>query len=111
MSAVTAATSRQITTSSGVRPVPARPTTCWPAHAVTPVASRASLTTNSVAMKITVGSPNPASAWSRPSTPVAHNATDTPIATMPSGIRFDRKATTASARMTSVVATGSISTG
>ena len=38
--------------------------------------------------------------------PVSHNATETPIATMPNGIRFDMKATTASARMTNVVATG-----
>jgi len=32
-----------------------------PTHAVTPVASSPSLTTNSAAMKITVGSPNPSS--------------------------------------------------
>ena len=38
--------------------------------------------------------------------PVSHNETDTPIATIPNGIRFDMKATTASARMTNVVATG-----
>ena len=38
--------------------------------------------------------------------PVSHNETETPIATMPSGIRLDMNATTASARMTNVVATG-----
>ena len=38
-----------------MRLVPARPITCRPAHAVTPVASSASLTTKSDAMKITVG--------------------------------------------------------
>ena len=37
---------------------------CWPAQVVTPVASSPSLTTNSDAMKMTVGSPKPASAWS-----------------------------------------------
>ena len=38
--------------------------------------------------------------------PVNHSARETPIATTPNGIRFDTKATTASARITSVVATG-----
>ena len=38
--------------------------------------------------------------------PVSHNETETPMATIPSGIRLDMKATTASARMTNVVATG-----
>ena len=60
--AVRAATSRQTTTSSGVRFSPPRLITCWPAHAVTPVESSDSETMNRVAMKITVGSPKPASA-------------------------------------------------
>ena len=111
MSAVTPATRRHTTSSSGVRFVPARPITWRPAHAVTPVASSASLTTNSEAMKITVGSPKPASACPRSRMPVIHSATETPIATMPSGTRFDMNATMASARMTSVVATGSIRSG
>ena len=48
---------------------PARVMSSCPAQAVTPVASSASLTTKSVAMKITVGSPKPASACSRSRTP------------------------------------------
>ena len=94
-----------------MRFVPARPMTCWPAHAVTPVESSDSLTTKRVAMKITVGSPNPASACPRSRMPVSQSATATPIATMPSGTRFDMNATMASARMTSVVATGSMRSG
>ena len=92
--------------SSRPRSVPPRAMSCCPAQAVTPVESSASPTTNSVAMKMTVGSPKPASAWFRSRMPVSHNETDTPIATIPNGIRFDMKATTASARMTNVVATG-----
>ena len=38
--------------------------------------------------------------------PVSQSATETPIATMPSGTRLDMNATMASARMTSVIATG-----
>ena len=60
---------------------------CCPAQAVTPVASSASLTTKSDAMKITVGSPNPASDWSSSSTPVAHNESATPTATTATGSR------------------------
>ena len=92
--------------SSRPRSVPPRAISCCPAHAVTPVESSASPTTKSVAMKMTVGSPKPASAWPRSRMPVSHNETETPMATIPSGIRFDMKATTASARMTKVVATG-----
>ena len=56
----------------------ARPARC-PTQAVTPDASSPSLTTNSEAMKITVGSPKPASACSSASTPVAHSASATPM--------------------------------
>ena len=42
--------------------VPSRAISCCPAQAVTPVESSASPTTKSVAMKMTVGSPKPASA-------------------------------------------------
>ena len=42
---------RSIVRISSRRPLdPARATSCWPAHAVTPVASRASLTMNSEAI-------------------------------------------------------------
>ncbi len=61
------------------RSVPARLINCWPTHAVTPVESSASLTTNSDAMNITVGSPKPAVACSISSTPVAHNDNAVPI--------------------------------
>ena len=64
---------------SGCRP--RRAISCWPAQAVTPVASSASLTTKSDAMKITVGSPKPPSACSRSRTPVAQSDSATPIAT------------------------------
>ena len=46
----------------------ARPSRC-PAQVVTPVVSSASLTMNSEAMKITVGSPKPANASSTEITP------------------------------------------
>ena len=106
ISAVRTATSRQTTVSSRPRSVPPRAISCCPAQAVTPVESRASPTTKSVAMKMTVGSPKPASAWPRSRMPVSHSETETPIATIPNGIRLDMNATTASARMTNVVATG-----
>ena len=61
-----------------MRLAPARAISCCPAQDVTPAASSPSLTTNSVAMKITVGSPKPPSASSRSSTPVAHSASATP---------------------------------
>ena len=107
ISAEVAATRLQITMSSGIRFVPARAITLWPAHAVTPVASRDSLTTNSVAMKMTVGSPNPARVCWSVSTPVRKSASETPIATMPSGSRLLTKATIASTRMTRVAVIGS----
>ena len=46
-------------------------TSRWPAHVVTPLASSASLTTNSDAMNRTVGSPKPATASSSETTPAA----------------------------------------
>ncbi len=107
MSAVTPATSSEITTSRVVRRVPARAMTFCPAHAVTPVASRDSLTTNRAAMNSTVGSPKPASACGRVRTPVKNSASETPIATMPRGIRLLTKATIASSRISSVATTGS----
>ena len=70
MSAVRPATSSSIRTISRVRLSPTRAMSSCPAQVVTPLASSPSLTTNSVAMKITAGSPNPASAWARSRTPV-----------------------------------------
>jgi hypothetical protein len=52
---------------------------------VIPVASSASLTTKSEAMKMTVGSPKPASDWSRVSTPVAQSVRAVPRATAATG--------------------------
>ena len=81
-----------------VRLSPAEAISRWPAHAVTPVASRPSLTTNSDAMKITVGSPKPASACSSSSTPIAHSASATPTATIAVGTRPQANIATAAAR-------------
>ena len=55
ISAVSSATSAIVRTISRDRLSPADAISLCPAHAVTPVASSASLTTNSEAMKITVG--------------------------------------------------------
>ena len=73
ISAVSTATSSIIRTISRVRLSPARAINSCPAQAVTPLESSPSLTTNSDAMKITVGSPKPASACSRSRTPVAQS--------------------------------------
>ncbi len=59
ISIVRTATSSIVSTTSRVRLSPARAISCCPAHAVTPEESSPSLTTNSEAMKITVGSPKP----------------------------------------------------
>ena len=106
ISAVSTATSNPTTTSSVVRFVPPRLITCWPAHAVTPVASSDSLTMKRAAMKITVGSPKPASAWLSVSTPVAQSRIATPSATTPIDTLFETKAMIASRRMRKVMATG-----
>ena len=74
-----------------------------PAHAVTPVASSASLTTNSDAMKITAGSPKPASAWSRSSTPVAQSVSAAPIATISTGRRSQTNSATTAPRTRKVM--------
>ena len=85
ISAVSTATSSIIRTIRRVRLSPARAISSCPAQAVTPVASSPSLTTNSDAMKITVGSPKPPSACSRSRTPVAQSESATPNATTPTG--------------------------
>ena len=97
ISAVSSATSAMVRTISRVRLSPADAISRRPAHAVTPVASSASLTTNSDAMKITVGSPKPASACCRSSTPVAHSASATATAVIAVGMTPDANATTAAA--------------
>ena len=104
MSAVSPATSSIIRTSSRVRLSPTRAMSSWPAQAVTPVASRPSLTTNRAAMKMTAGSPKPASAWSRSRTPVKYSASDAPMATIPTGMRFETNATTTASRIAKVIA-------
>lgn len=71
ISAVRTATSNMMSTSGRVRLSPARAMRSRPAQAVTPVASRAPLTTNSEAMKMTVVSPRPPRAWARSRMPVA----------------------------------------
>ena len=71
ISAVSSATTSIVNTSSRVRLSPTRAISSCPVQAVTPVASRPALTTNSEAMKMTAGSPKPASAWRRSRMPVA----------------------------------------
>ncbi len=77
---------------------PARAVRRWPAQAVTPVASRAVLTTKSVAMKTTVGSPKPSSVWLMSMTPAARSVSDAPSATISTGSRFQMKRTTVTPR-------------
>jgi hypothetical protein len=71
ISAVSTAPISITTTSSRARPPPARPVRACPTQVVTPDASMPSLTTNSDAMKMMMGSPKPASASSALSRPVA----------------------------------------
>ena len=103
MNAVTRATTAIVSTTTRVRSFPTRAISAWPTSAVTPVASSASLTTKSEAMKRTVGSPKPASACSRSSTPVAHSESAVPIATTATGIRSQTKTTTTAARTRKVM--------
>src|SRR6185312_4774397 len=70
------------------------------AHVVTPVESIPSLTTNNVAMKMTTGSPNPATASCVVTSPVAHSARAARIATTPMGRRFQMNRTTTAASTT-----------
>jgi hypothetical protein len=94
MSAVKTATITIMTASSRARLCPASRTRSCPTHAVTPLALRPSLTTNSVAMKITVGSPKPARASFTDRTPVAYSVRAAPTATSSTGSRFQMKRTT-----------------
>ncbi len=61
MNAASTAAMSMTMTVSRTRPVPAPPITFWPTQVVTPVASNASATTKRHAMRMTVGSLNPAS--------------------------------------------------
>ncbi len=54
-------------------------------------------------MKITVGSPKPASACSRSRTPVAQSESAVPIATIPTGSRSQTNAITTTARTRKVI--------
>ena len=92
--AVSTATS-SITSSRSLRVLPpARPASLRPIQVVTPVASSPSLTTNRAAMRITVGSPKPATAASRSITPAASSRSADPTATTSTGQGFTTKATT-----------------
>ena len=108
MSAVSPATMSIISTSRRARPSPAQAISRWPTQVVTPVASSASLTTNSAAMNRTVGSPKPARAWSSVSTPVAHSATAAPTATASTGTRPHTNRTTTAATIANVMVMSSM---
>ncbi len=86
MSAVSSATSNSMSTSTRVRLSPAFASSCCPAHAVTPLASRASATTKSDAMNRIVGSPKPANACPRVRMSVAHRVIAAPSATIATGM-------------------------
>ena len=66
------------------------------------MASRPALTTNREAMNSTAGSPKPASAWPRSSTPVAQSASDVAIATTTTGSRSQTNRTTIAATIAKV---------
>ena len=91
MSAVSTAQRPITATSSRKELSPARATRRPPAHAVMPARSIPSLTTNSVAMNTTTGSPKPAVASSRVSRSVAQSTSTVPSATAPTGSRFQTK--------------------
>ena len=103
ISAVSTATSSIMRTSTRRRLPPDRAISSWPAHAVTPVESSPSLTTNSDAMKITAGSPKPPSDCSSSSTPVAQSESATPTATTATGSRSQTKTATVAARIRKVI--------
>ena len=92
-----------MSTISRVRLSPTCSISVCPAQAVTPEASSASLTTKSEPMKSTVGSPKPASAWFRSSTPVAQSESAVPIATIATGTRSSVNTTTTAASTRKVI--------
>lgn len=103
MSAVTSAHTTMTATRMGPRLMPARSTSTWPSHAVTPVLSSASLTTKSDAIRSTAGSPKPAVASSSSTRSVAHNERTVPTAMIATGMRFDTKSATTTPRMMNVM--------
>ncbi len=88
------AESRQTATSTRAWPVPDRSSSHRPSRVVTPVESMPSLTTKSVAMKMTTGSPNPATASFVVTRPVAQRLSAAPMATIPTGNRFQMNSAT-----------------
>ena len=103
ISAVSSATRLMVRSSRRVRLFsPAKRISSWPAQAVTPVTSRPELRTNSEAMKMTAGSPNPPSACPSVRTPVAQRDSAVAIAMTTTGSRFQTKRTTAAAMISPV---------
>ena len=108
ISDVTTAHSTSTNTKSRRGRSPANATSRWPAHAVSPVASIPSLTTKRAAMNTTTGSPKPAKASLRVSTPVALNVSAVPSATISTGNQLPTNSTIAAASTTRLTAAGSM---
>ena len=104
--AVRTAASSMVSSRSLRIPDPVRFTNSCPTQVVTPVASSPSDTTNSAAMRMTAGSPKPAKASGRLSTPVANNTRAAPIATTSTGNRFHTNRATTPASVRSVIDSG-----
>src|SRR5690606_14796086 len=90
--------------SSRPRLPPACRTTICPTQVVTPAASSASATTNTPAIRMTGGLANPANASSSVPTSVAHSASATPSATMPTASRYQTNTATETARLVRMIA-------
>ena len=107
---ISAVSSAHMIITAGTRrppPRPARAISHWPAQVVTPVASSPSLTTNSAAMKITIGSPKPASVCCRSITPEANSASAAPTATNSTESRFQTNRTTTAPRTAKLIVASS----
>src|SRR4051812_42570574 len=109
ISAVRPATSDIIRTSRRVRDSPACAIRDWPAQVVTPVASSPALTTNSEAMKITAGSPSPASDSCSVVTPVKYSASAVARDTRTTGKRSQINSTTIAMTIAKVTVTSLMS--
>ena len=99
ISAVRPALSNMVNTRRRRELPPDFSTSIRPSHVVTPVASRPSLTTKRAAIRITAGSPKPASDSSKVSTPLKKSASAAPTATSSTGKRFHTNSTTTAARI------------
>src|SRR5262245_55256245 len=99
ISAVRPALSNMVNTSRRRELPPDFSTSVRPSHVVTPVASSPSLTTKRAAIRITAGSPKPASDSSKVSTPLKKSANAAPTATSSTGKRFHTNSTTTAARI------------